>query len=49
MGTKRCENIEVLVASEGQLQKKSYDGEGKEKILFCEETAMAARQHRREQ
>lgn len=46
VGTKRRENIEVLAASEGRLQKKSYDGEGNETILFYDETAMVARQHR---
>ena len=47
--TKRRENIEELAASEGRLQKKSYDGEGKETILSYDEMAVAARQNRREQ
>ncbi|KAL0002837.1 hypothetical protein SO802_016618 [Lithocarpus litseifolius] len=49
LGTKRRENTEELAASEGQLQKKSYDGEGKKTNFLCDETAVAARQHRREQ
>ena len=49
VGTKRRENTEELATSEGWLQKKSYDGEGKETILFYDETVVAARQHRREQ
>ena len=49
MDTKRRENIEELAASEGRLQKKSYDGEGKETILSYDEMAVAARQNRREQ
>ena len=43
MGMKRCENTEVLAESEGRLQKKSCDGEGKEKEKICEETLVAAR------
>ena len=49
VGTKGRENTEELATSEGWLQKKSYDGEGKETILFYDETVVAARQHRREQ
>ena len=43
MGNKRRENTEELAASERQLSKKSYDGEGKEAIFFCDETVVAAR------
>lgn len=49
VGTKRRENTEALAESEGRFQKKSYDGEGKKKEKICEETAVATRQHRREQ
>ena len=49
MDAKRCENTEELAASEGQLQKKSYNGEGKETILSYDEMAVAARQNCREQ
>ena len=49
VGKKRREDTEELVASEGRLSKKSSDGEGKEAIFFCDETAVAARQHCREQ
>lgn len=48
VGTKRYENTEVLAESEGRLQKKNCNGEGKENVFFCEETAVAARQHCRE-
>ena len=47
--TKRHENTEELAASEGRLQKKSYDGEGKETILSYDEMAVATRQNCREQ
>ena len=49
VGNKRREDTEELAASEGQLQKKSYNGEGKETILSYDEMAVAARQNRREQ
>lgn len=45
VGMKRHENTEVLAESEGRLQKKSCDGEGKEKEKIYEETVVAARQH----
>ena len=46
VGMKRPENTEVLVESEGRLQKKICDGEGMKKEKIPEETAAAARQHR---
>ena len=53
VGTKRCKNTDTLVEKEGRLQKRSCDEEGKNNAVFCEnffeETAVATRQHRREQ
>ena len=49
VGNKRREDTEELAASEGRLSKKSYDGQGKKATFFCDEMAVAARQHRREQ
>ena len=45
VGMKRHESTEVLAEIEGRLQKKSCDGEGKEKEKNYEETVVAARQH----
>ena len=53
VGIKRRENIEMLAECEGRPQKRSCDEEGKYNVFLCdnfiEETAVAARQHRREQ
>ena len=53
VGTKRHEDTKMLAECEGRPQKRSCDEEGKNNVFLCEnlfeETAMAARQHRREQ
>ena len=53
VGTKRREDIERLADCEGRPQKRSCDEEGKNNATLCDnfivETAVAARQHRREQ
>ena len=53
VGAKRLEDTETLAEREGRPQKKSCEKEGKNNVVFCEnfveESAVAARQHRREQ
>ena len=53
IGTKRREDTEMLAECEGIPQKRSCDEEGKKNVFLYEnsfeETAVAARQHRREQ
>ena len=53
VSTKRRKDIDTHAEKEGRLQKRSCNEEGKNNVVFCEnffeETAMATRQHRREQ
>ena len=53
VGIKRREDTDMLAECEGRPQKRSWDEKGKNNVSFCEnffeETAVAARQHRREQ
>ena len=53
IGTKRREDTDTLTERERRPQKRSCDEEGKNNAVFCEnffeESAVASRQHRREQ